>query len=75
MVELLFIPEKLPRTWTKKQWKEAYRWARQTRKILDKQIEQQLKLLAIYGTTHPEVYSTMVNPPLLLGPGMEDIEW
>lgn len=76
MVELYFVPSKLPRTWTRQQWKEAYRWVRVTRKKLNEATAKRLAWLQIYGTTHPELVhraiDDMVNPPLLMGPGMED---
>lgn len=76
MIQFYFVPSKLPRTWTKTQWKEAYRWVRVTRKELNKQAEKQMADFAAFGTTMPErmredYMNNMINPPLLLGPGME----
>lgn len=74
---LYFVPEKLPRTMTKAQWKEADRW----RRIVDKKLQQHLigkmELLTqqiIFGTMPKEsmgrLLDDVVNPALLLGPGM-----
>jgi hypothetical protein len=74
-MELLFVPEKLPRTWTKAQWKEADRWRRITQKKLAEARQQLMENLAVYGTTHPRIreniLNELTNPPLLLGPRME----
>jgi hypothetical protein len=81
-LKLYFVPKKLPRTWTKKQWKEAYRWVRLTEKILDAQMEAQREKIAriqtdtmLYGiawyTIKDGLIENLINPPLLMGPGME----
>ena len=65
-LKLYFESSKLPRTWTKAQWKEAYRWLRMTEKILDKQMEERREQIAkfqadafIYGAalTNQQPYS------------------
>lgn len=81
MVELYFVPFKCPRTWTKAEWKENYRWVRVTRKVLKAEMEkkraiiaEQMNNLGAFGTSHPHIYkmlNDMVNPPLIYGPGME----
>lgn len=85
MVALYFVPSQCPRTWTKQEWKENYRWVRVMQKLLNAELEkrrdiiaQQWADLAIFGTTNPhhlkmkeDFINNMINPPLLLGPGME----
>ena len=75
MVAIYFQPTKLPRTWTKTQWKEASRWVRVTQKEIEQQNQASLRWLHEFGDKHTEIkrqiIAELVNPPLLLGPGME----
>lgn len=78
MVSLYWNPSKVPRTLTREQWKECYRWVRITRKRLREELQKQQQFLATYGTTMPQIIKNdildkMVNPPLLLGPYMEGL--
>ena len=64
---------KIPRTWTKKQWKDASRWIRTVeselhkyidKEALDKEISKTTCDLAIFGvslTTHPDNGYGVVN--------------
>lgn len=75
-LQLYFVPSKVPRTITRKEWYDCWRWLRITRKKLAEQLEQERMMLSVYGTTMlPEakrdLMEKMINPPLLLGPYME----
>lgn len=67
---LMFIPEKIPRTTTREQWRELSRWRRLAQKRMEADIDQRVQNLVLYGTTHPEIYKNaveeLVYPPLLV---------
>lgn len=63
---LYFNPAKFPRSITHKEWQEIWRWKRVVEKRLDKELLGRLSNFAVYGTTHPEIYDEIINPPLLI---------
>jgi hypothetical protein len=70
---LNFVPSKFPRTLTRKEWKEIWRWKRMTEKRLDTALESQREALAIhiancplFGCPHYYLLDSLVNPPLLV---------
>lgn len=69
-LRLLFNPSSIPRTTTREEWHEMWRWKREAEKIIRAELDERTRNLAIYGTTHPEIYKTvldeLVNPPLLV---------
>lgn len=72
-MELIFQPDRIPRTMTRQEWKEAYRWLRQTRNILKKNLEEQIHLLNVYGNTMPDrmrngIIDNIVYPPIIVFP-------
>jgi hypothetical protein len=72
-LKLLFVPEKIPRTITRKEWYEMWRWKRVTEKKLKEEVEKQFNFLRTYGTTMPDyqkkdLLDKLINPPLVLGP-------
>ena len=73
-MQLYFVPEKLPRTMTRTQWKEADRWRRITTKLLATEMEKRrndfakmMDDLACFGRASMRI-GYEVNPPLLLNP-------
>lgn len=76
---LVFNQASLPRTITKQQWKEIWRWKRVTEQRLKKSIEEQIALLSIYGTTMPkhirnDMIDVIVNPPLMIYPNTKLVD-
>ena len=70
---LYFNSSKFPRTTTRKEWTKIWRWKRITEKVLAKEMEARREELAdritnlsLYGTTHPEIWDSFINPPLLV---------
>lgn len=60
----------------KHEWKETYRWVRRTKKILNEEMNKRQVDFATYGSTmlpemKKDILDQMINPPLLLEPGME----
>lgn len=49
---LNFVPAKLPRSMTRQEWREAYRWLRIVSKTIEWQVANQLALRSIFGTGH-----------------------
>jgi hypothetical protein len=72
-MRLLFNPAKLPRTMTRKEWKEIDRWRRVVTRKLRESLEQRLSEVFIRGGEKflIDVLDEAVNPPLLLGPYQE----
>lgn len=63
MIALVFNARAIPRTTTRQQWREIDRWRRMSEAVLRAElrlrrpeIERRLENLALYGTTHPEVW-------------------
>jgi hypothetical protein len=76
VVRLYFDPRMLPRTMTRDEWRALDRWRRLIRKELAQQLEARREMIArlitdvsIFGRA--AVLDDMVNPPLLLGPYMD----
>lgn len=70
---LVFDPTKLPRTWTREQWREVWRWKRVTEKRLVEHTERQITEIICFGSTMPsemrrDLIDRISNPPLLIGP-------
>jgi len=75
-LSLYFNPTMIPRTITRKEWKEIWRWKRITQSELAKAMQREIDYLVVYGNTLlPEqkqrMIDNIVNPPLLLGPYMD----
>lgn len=51
MLRLLFVPTKLPRTMTRKEWYECWRWKRITEKQLNEIIEERTRDFVAFGNT------------------------
>lgn len=71
MVQLYFNPSKFPRTISRKEWKEIWRWKRVVQKQLVIELERMQEQLILYGTTilpqaKADIIEKMVNPPLLI---------
>lgn len=70
---LVFNPERLSRSITRKEWKDIWRWKRVTERTIKKSLAEQIVLLATYGTTMPvgmrrEMIDVITNQPLLMYP-------
>lgn len=63
---LYFDPAKFPRTITRKEWKEIWRWKRMTEKALVKELEEQMLNISLFGCSHPDMLDRIINPPLLV---------
>ena len=76
-MQLYFVPTKLPRTMSRKEWKECDRWRRVTQKKLAEEMQKKIDMLATFGTTELEqrmkrdIINEAIYPPLLLGPYMD----
>lgn len=73
MLRLSFNPTKIPRTISKEEWYEIWRWKRVTEKRLSEQIETDIINFTVYGSTWPEemrqdYMDQLTNPPLLVSP-------
>lgn len=71
MLNLHFDPVKFPRTIGRAEWREIWRWKRETQKRLIAEAVKQQENLAIYGTTMPDyvrcdIIERMIRPPLLI---------
>lgn len=69
-MKLYWDPKLLSRSTTRQQWKEMYGWSRKVTKIMKAEMEYRMANAMLYGTTHPELWDKITNPPLLIGPGM-----
>jgi hypothetical protein len=75
-MNLIFNLRKLPRTMTKREWREIDRWRRVAERKLREAIQRQTEALAAmrddlgaYGTaTHLHAIERLINPPALIGP-------
>jgi hypothetical protein len=89
-VKILFVPEKLSRSLSKEEWKKCDRWRRVTQKVLAQYDKEMLELATemttnavLYGSSDSEhvrkmqqdLYDKIINPPLLLGPHMDEVKW
>lgn len=63
---LHFVPNKFPRTITRREWKEIWRWKRLAQKQLAEETEKRMLNFILYGTSHPELLDDLINPPLLV---------
>ena len=77
-MKLLFIVQKFPRSMTKEEWREVWRWKRLTEKKLAKNEEEMVKVwrdVAVYGIGWAKVREGIVehltNPPFLIPDKME----
>lgn len=69
-----FVPKNLPRSTTRAQWKAAYRWSRVNNKIYKTAVDHAMHCM-LYGSAMTKIHREhliyeLINPPLLLGPGM-----
>lgn len=73
-MNLLWTPDKLPRTMTRKQWRKIDRWRRVTEKSLDAQRRESARQAQMIATSRPDIASRMfdrlMNPALLVHPLM-----
>lgn len=70
---LHFNQTKIPRSVTRQEWKEIWRWKRITERKLNVTIQQEINDLVIFGSTIPQhiksdILDKLAYPPLLLGP-------
>lgn len=69
MIKLIFNSTAIPRTTTREQWREIYRWKRTTEKKLEASAKERIKNMVTFGTSHPEILSDyidrLVNPPVM----------
>lgn len=72
MVALYFVQEQLPRTLTQKQWKAIHReWRQMKREVFETNKQRDVLLRGLPpGKLRTELLEQMINPPLVLGPGM-----
>lgn len=76
------VPEKLPRTMTRKEWTRTYRWLRETRGIVkakmqenEAQIRRFIEDVMVYGsaTTRIDYVDKIANPPVVVYSPPKDI--
>lgn len=73
---LMFNPKVLPRTMTRKEWRDIDRWRRLTQKDLraaaqreEETLRHMCEDLGAFGTARlVQRIDRMVNPPVLIGP-------
>jgi hypothetical protein len=73
-MQVYFVPQLLPRTWTRAQWYKAWQWVRVARGAMKQHEENRTKWLRdpdLDPKLRQDLIEEMVNPPLLIGPGME----
>jgi hypothetical protein len=71
MVSLHFDPAKFPRTISRAEWREIWRWKRSTEKKLADEARRQVADLVAFGSTmlpgvRAELIDNLVRPPLLV---------
>jgi hypothetical protein len=78
-MKLYFDPAKVKRTTTRQEWKEMHRWCRLATKELAKHEDELVRRVAemqtdlmLFGHARIDIMDELINPPLLLGPGMEE---
>lgn len=75
-LQLYFVPTLLPRTISRKEWYDLWRWKRVMQQELTVAAWRETAFFREYGhTLTPEqrrdMLDRMVNPPILLGPYMD----
>lgn len=72
---LYFQPQNLPRTMTREEWREAYRWVRITTKRLEKLHSEHLEnlraIIADDTASHKlrmQAVEKIINPPMMVYP-------
>lgn len=73
MIQLVFCPQKFPRTTTRREWKEIYRWKRLAQKELAKHNEIYTNFIndvVTYGTgvIRYDYFDNVINPPVVIPP-------
>jgi hypothetical protein len=71
---LYFVPFKIPRTVTRKEWYEIHRWRRVTQKQLNATLlfeQEKLRDPSTPSWVKRDLMNSMIYPPLLLGPYMD----
>lgn len=67
---LMFVPEKIPRTTTREQWRKMWRWKREAESRLRADIERATRDLVIFDETRhkigKDIAEGLINPPLLV---------
>lgn len=76
MIALYFDPSKFPRTITRAEWRDIWRWKRETQKRIAQEIVDRQNDLIFFGTVmlpaqRKEIIERLVNPPLLVHSKME----
>lgn len=70
---LIFNPSSLPRSMTRREWKEADRWRRTVQRKLSEEMNERLDILAEFGAELPrrirqELTEGLINPPAIIHP-------
>lgn len=68
-MKLLWMPTRLPRTMSRREWREIYRWKRVEEKKLRQMEIEAIRIAAMFDRA--EMLDRIVNPPLLLHPLMQ----
>lgn len=75
MIRLIFNKTAIPRTTTREQWRDIWRWKRETEKKLAEQAAKHLEAVIMFGTSHPEILDRYMdratNPPVMIYPPIE----
>lgn len=73
MIKLIFNPSSFPRTITRSEWKDIWRWKRDTEKRLKAHMDAQMQDFYTYGTTwspnaRDDFIQKLTNPPIMMHP-------
>jgi len=73
MIQLSFDPSAFPRTTTRSEWKDIWRWKRETEKKIAATMKSQMDNFRIYGSTwapfmQEEFIQRVINPPIMMHP-------
>lgn len=63
-MKLLWLPDNLPRTMTRREWRDLNRWKRVQEKELRQAEAEAMKAAIALG--RPDMLDRIVNPPLLV---------
>ena len=65
---IVFHSQAVPRNTSREDWKVLWRWKRKKEKELSVHVQQRIDNLAVYGTTHPELFEDVINPSVCVHP-------
>lgn len=72
MIQLIFNKTAIPRTTTRKEWREIYRWKRSIEREMDNYFEAAHEAISLYGKDHPTLMRNYLdratNPPVIIYP-------